>query len=694
MKRSLTISPRILSHLGEELIKNESIALLELVKNAYDACATECIVNFIFDDKAELESISIIDNGWGMNKEIIENAYLKVGTDFKYKDLSKNSCGRIPLGEKGIGRLGIHKLGDRIILTTRKKGYKEIQVLIDWNELDNVEEFDDFKIDLIVNDTPKIFKTTYGTQIDIEELKSDWEARKIREVYRSLTSLNSPFDDSNDNFNVLIKSNSNIFKGLPTFDQIKNSALYYGKCKMEGNQIVDFKYKFKPWSSLVKLDKGRSKSKVHLAEAELFIIDENKEKIDLDFYKIGPIELEVLIFEKDAQIFNYVNIEKSIITDYLKENGGIRVFRDGLRVYDYGERDNDWLGIDLKRVSKVGGRVSNNILIGAVKILRAKSKGLKEKTNREGFIENISYQKFNSAINYALSLIVRERNVDKQRLTTLYKKYKVIEPVLSDIDEVVEIIEDKIEPGPTKELILKYLDRIATQYKQVKEILIKSANAGLNLSVVIHEIEKILSELVGFIEKRKFDKALELSSFLEKIVRGYSIMIKKSSIKKNNLSEIVKTALENYEFRFLDHKIEVLTNHLETNLSAYFALSESISVLTNLLDNSIYWLAYSRQDNRKISVYISQKIKGYNSIVVSDNGPGFNIPTDVAVEPFITGKPHNIGSGLGLHIANEMMKAMGGQLLFLEDDDEILPASISAKKINKSILALCFRVEK
>ena len=291
-------------------------------------------------------------------------------------------------------------------------------------------------------------------------------------------------------------------------------------------------------------------------------------------------------------------------------------------------------------------------------------------------------------------MFVTQRNIDKEKLSTLYKKHRGIEPVLSDLKHVIEIVEEKVEVPEDKNELLKYLHRINTQYVEVKEILIKSANAGLNLGVVIHEIDKLIAQLTGCIERNERKKALGISLTLEKIVRGYSIMIKKSDIELRPLNDIIEIALENYDFRFKDHTIKVLINHDNDDLNAYFALSESVSVLINLLDNSIYWLNYARRAGKIISIYVTEQIRGYNSIVISDNGPGFNIPTDVAIKPFITGKPHNIGSGLGLHIVNEMMKAMKGKLLFLDANDLSFPQNISSNKVNKSIIALCFPIKK
>lgn len=706
MKGVFSITPRIIAHFGEDLIKNESIALLELVKNSYDACARNCDIDFQMRD-GQLESLTIIDNGFGMSLETIQKVWLVIGTDFKKKRVAPNCCGRIPLGEKGVGRLGVHKLGNHISLISKTHNEKEVQLCINWKLLDQAKEINDFLIDISENDTPLYFSQgNTGTRIVIKDLKSDWDRRKLREVYRDLTSLNSPFSEMNDSFNVNIRSNSDFFKGLPSFEDIKDSGLYFGHCVMKGGQIDNFEYEFRPWPTLNKIGQGRKVQKKDLIQEDLRLkgikedVDLKGRKkrveypIDLRDEQIGDIVFDIIIYETDPMILSFANTEKASLKSYLKENGGVRVYRDNIRVYNYGESDNDWLGIDLRRVQRVGGNVSNNIILGSVKIDRTQSKGLKEKTNREGFIENDAYKVFVDSVNYVLSLFVRERNIDKETLATLYKKNRVVEPILADLNEVIEIVDKKVPEENGKDEILKYLYRINTQYKEVKEILIKSANAGLNLSVVIHEIDKLVAALRDYAERGEKELTISISERLEKIIQGYSLMIRKSATGISRLSSIVSTAIENYSFRFSDHKIDVITNPAKSDLEAYLSESESIAVLINLLDNAIYWLCYARTENRKISLFITDQIAGYNSIIISDNGPGFNIPTDIAIKPFITGKPLNIGMGLGLHIANEMMKAMKGQLLFLGKDDVILPRTIQECNVNSAIIALCFPPKK
>jgi signal transduction histidine kinase len=702
MKHHFSITPRIIAHFGEDLIKNESIAILELVKNSYDACATECNVDF-YSENRQLKKLTISDNGFGMNADVIKNVWLVIGTDYK-KNTQMSQCGRFPLGEKGVGRLGVHKLGKKITLYSKRSDYKEVELSIDWTELESAKNISDFNVSVVENDIHKFYKNGItGTTIIIEELKSKWDRRQIRQVYRNLLSLNSPFADKNDSFAVNITSNENLFEGLPNLqDIVENGGLYFGSSVLKGNKIQEFKYEFRPWSSLDKIQKRIVKT-TNLNEEELYLKGLKEEEgrkrpveyeIDLDEFKIGEVRFDIIIFEKDAAIFNFVNTEKRSINEYLAENGGIRVYRDNVRVYDYGERDNDWLGIDLKRVSRVGGNVSNNIVLGYVRLKRSESIGLREKTNREGFIEDENYNAFVDAISYVLNIFVRERNVDKARLTTLYKTHKVAEPVLSDLEEVVKIVNERVEKEEDRKEILRYLSRINDQYREVKEVLIKSANAGLNLSVVIHEIEKLVTALLGHAKKGEKEQIIDISERLEKIVRGYTAMIRKSAIGEKMLSGIVQIAVENYDFRFSDHHISVYHNYKDSQLKGFLAEAESISVLTNLLDNSIFWLCYARKEDRKISIYITDQINGYNSIVVSDNGPGFNIGTDVAVQPFISGKPHNLGMGLGLHIANEMMNAMKGKLMFLDEYDIELPKYAKDNKINKAIIALCFPKEK
>ena len=701
MKKPFVVTSRVISHLGESRIKNESIALLELVKNSYDAKARHCWVNFTYQ-RDVLRQITIEDDGDGMTMDIIQNVWLVIGTDNKKRQLEKPVVGRIPLGEKGIGRLGAHKLGKIITLYSKTEEGKEVQLNIDWTKLETSTAIDDFTIDVQENITPVYFNgiKKHGTVIIVDNLKADWTRRKVREVYRDLTSLSSPFTTMKDAFIVNVHANANVFEGLPKIDEIMEVGMYLGHCVISDNKIQDFYYEFKPWGSLeidnrivTTLDESDRELQRRVYRQDSFTPKKELELFSLKDFKIGTIVIDIIIYEKDASVFSYMNMEKKSLNDYLRENGGIRVYRDDVRVYNYGEKGNDWLGLDRLRINRAGGSINQSLVIGAVSLDRRSSSDLREKTNREGFIEDEAYIAFVDAVKWGLDKIIFQRNIDKDRLMAIYKKGKrTEEPVTSDLNEVIDIVEKNVRDEITKDKILKILNRINENYTNVRDILIRSANAGLNLGTVVHEMGKQVTELKGLVAHNgDKDTILSIVDHLEKIVAGYSIMITKSEVKSQCVNNVVDKVLNNLAFRFQDHVIQVFYNQSIGDQYAKFAETEALGALTNLLDNSIYWTRTARDEgNRLIYIYITTEIENYVSIVVCDNGPGFKIDKETAKEPFVSGKPLGIGMGLGLHITNEIMKAMGGKLLILEPYDLDLPETAKNKGIRSSVVVLCF----
>ncbi|MBO4923262.1 MAG: sensor histidine kinase [Bacteroidales bacterium] len=697
--------PRVIAHLGEDLIKDESIALLELVKNSYDAKATVCKVDFVFDVWGKLEKITVEDNGAGMDLATIENVWLVIGTDNKKRQLNKEIDGRVPLGEKGIGRLGVHKLGCRIHLFSKSSSSKEVFVDIDWRKLDDSEQINDFKVYYDYQAFDFHFdEGQTGTIIEITDLKGEWNRRKLRTVFRNLTSLNSPFKNQSDSFEVLVTTQgANPFAGLPNLEEIKNAGMYFGHCIMRGSKIEDFNYEFKPWLNLDRID-GRvvntldeyDRTIIHKIEEET---DNNKiikreEILDLSKYDIGQIEFDIVIFEKDNAIFNLMNLEKRALNDYLKNNCGIRVYRDNMRVFNYGEPGNDWLGIDQKRLSRAGGSVSNNVLIGSVLLQRKTSFGLREKTNREGFIEDEAFFAFVDAVRYALDIIVAQRNQDRFNLMSIYKqgKQQSSEPVIGELSEVITLIKDKVENESDQKEILTYLYRMEKQYNEVRDTLIHSANIGINLGGAVHELEKQMAALKGFIRTGDIDKIKEVAELLDIIIERYASMMVKSEIRSTDITEVVRLVIEHNLFRFKDHQIRLFSNYKSASFKVMLSKTETISALNNLIDNSIYWVSRSRQTGRKMGIYITDHITGYISVIVCDNGPGFKLPPELAVRPFVSGKPLNSGMGLGLYISQQTMHQMSGKLLIQQDDEFNIADVVKDTDLHRSVVALCFQV--
>ena len=701
MKKPFKMTARVLAHLGEDLIKDESIALLELVKNSYDAGATKCVVDFNFDIFGSLIGISISDNGSGMSLDTIENIWLVIGTDNKKNRLISHRQGRLPLGEKGIGRLGVHKLGNDIKLYSKHSDENEVYVSIDWSQLAESKDIDDFKIDYGYSSDSHFFDKQTGTKIIVRNLKGEWNRRKLRSVFRDLTTLNSPFSEKSDSFEVVVSSNSNVFSGLPNLEAIKNAGLYYGHCTLEGSIITEFSYEFKPWNVL---DKIKSRSLTALDEYEKVLIHnvevetetgkvvKREKRLDLNEYNIGRVQFDVIMYEKDSSVFSLLNVEKKGLNDYLKENSGIRVYRDNMRVFDYGEPGNDWLSIDKRRLSRSGGSISNSLLLGSVMLDRISSYGLREKTNREGFIEDEAYFAFVDAISYVMDLFIQQRNQDRMNLMSIYKTGKnVTEPVIGDLSEVISIVKEKVPEEKDQHQILTYLYRIESQYNEVRDTLIHSASIGINLGGAIHELEKQMAALKSCAEAGNIFKVKEIIPVLETIIANYSSMMLKSEIQKFNVSQIVGKVIEYNRFRFQDHAIRLFSNYKKVDFMAKLSKTETISALTNLVDNSIYWVCRSRIEDRMIYLYVTESFReGFVTVAVCDNGPGFKIAPELAVRAFVSGKPLNAGMGFGLYITHETMKQLNGHMDILSNCDIELPSKIVDKGIDKAIVALSF----
>ena len=373
-----------------------------------------------------------------------------------------------------------------------------------------------------------------------------------------------------------------------------------------------------------------------------------------------------------------------------RSNGGIRVYRDGIRVYDYGEPDNDWLNLDIRRVNVPGKRISNNIVISAVNLARKDSTDLKEKTNREGFVENEAYNVFVKAILYAIDKVETLRQFDKEKVRLLYGPKSTAQPVVATLSDLRAVIEEKIKDKELKKNIDQYLDRIEEQYNNINEVLLKSAGAGLSLTVALHEIEKVISELKIVVQRQKpSDRILNLVERLFELVEQYGQLAKGRGKKKEDLVKIINNALFAVEYRLEAHKIEVVKNYLNFKGDRFIRCEKSliISSILNILDNAIWWLDYYDVKKKKIYVDIATDLPGYLSVVIVDNGKGFILPTEEIVKPFVSGKPY--GMGIGLHIVNEVMEAHNGLLQFPEYGDLSIPPAFE----NGAVIELSFRKE-
>ena len=187
------------------------------------------------------------------------------------------------------------------------------------------------------------------------------------------------------------------------------------------------------------------------------------------------------------------------MTDYLDRNGGVRVYRDGIRVYNYGEPGDDWLGLDLRRVNAPTRRISRNIILGAVHLSLEASDGLREKTNREGFIDNDTCARLRQIVLGAIGVLEAECRIDKERIRRITEQPS--DALTAKIEKPILELRRALARKNATEDFEPYVARIESDYRDMQETLLTAGMSGLNLAVVLHEVERGVRALNQVITK-------------------------------------------------------------------------------------------------------------------------------------------------------------------------------------------------
>ncbi len=678
--------------LGDQLIRDSGLAVFELVKNAYDADATFCDVTLHDISDPTTASVTIKDDGLGMDLETITGVWLEPGTDYRAKQRANKErtpkFKRLPLGEKGVGRFAVHKLGQQIELVTRQLNNKEVVVIINWAEFAGSGKYLSEVPVSVKTRLPEVFTGKQsGTQITVTNLRDkSWTRGKVRDLQRAITSICSPFGEPEDfRASLILEPKSDWLDGLLEMKTVLKESLFRASGYIRGSELT-YDYEFRPLKAMRQQLQGRKEPRGPFVVKWTQGKDKGKE-LDLSSWQIGEVRFDLRIFDRDPAVLALSTTDRAGLKKFLDQNGGIRVYRDGVRVFDFGEPGNDWLDLGGRRVNIPTVRVSNNQVIGAVTLHADQSQDLIEKTNREGFIENDAYEALRDAILSAIVQVEAERAKDKKRLREQYSRPSHKEPVLDDLSELREEIENR---HLTKDLG-KYVNRIETQFIEVRDTLLTAAGAGLTLTTVIHEVEKIIKELVTALKHNVArDRIVALVQHLDQMVGGLGFLVRKSGNTKEKASVLVAQALFNTEYRLKAHRIRA-TNGIEQEGDPDFSVKcvrrLIVATLTNLIDNSIYWLASRGASDKQIYLGTTFELSGKPALVVADNGPGLTDPPEYLVEPFFSRRPD--GMGLGLHLANEVAKVHGGRLVFPEKNDLTLPEQFTG-----AVVALEFKEEK
>ena len=692
---SFKAKSHILTLLGEELIGSDVLAIFELVKNSYDAGASKVTI-LLKDLNTDDQEIIIEDDGCGMTPFDLENVWLEIGTDYKRGGKRSVKFGRIPLGEKGVGRLAVHKLGKCILLETQTEGSLfSSRIYIDWQKIiDESDYIDDTRIE--IETVPgNVSINGRGTRISISKLKKKyWSKRDLRELARKINSIKSPFRSINK-FEIVLKANDfhqDWFNDIKSIDELLNGSLYNFEFVLKPSsrtKFAEFKwnYRFSPPKNF-KVE-PESISSEHQKTEFNDILTLNSKDFD------NPFEGRKHLLNSDLEgigvisgkfyVYNLLNVvlksfgQTNAIKSFVKENCGVKIFRDGIRVYNYGEPEDDWLGLDLARIQRLGDHFSKNTVIGAIDIdLKDSFLGLKEKTNREGFDENIFYQRFKYICKTVFEIFENQAMTKRDELKSYLANINPVKKV--GLSETIIQLEEKLKEKKLDKELSPLLRRVEKDYNDMRDVMLSSGMSGLNLGVVFHEVDREIKYINRDLENEKSivqikDRVKNLISLLE----NFSPLLKQNKTVSISAKVIVEKAKGINSPRFLHHNI-IFSSPVLTGENIDFPIKGPghlfISALSNIIDNAIYWVS-NRKDletgSYKPAIYIGTDVENFSgpAIVVADNGNGFNLDPEDLILPFRTTKPG--GMGLGLYFANLVFEMIGGKLEFPDKEELNIP---------------------
>ena len=196
-----SIDAKHVQNIGEQSVSSPIQAILELVKNSYDADARECTVRFYGESPLvplNIHKIEITDDGVGMTVEDIRDKWMRIGTQSKTRDSYSPLYGRRVSGEKGMGHFAVQKLGNHVRLVSTPRDYEErdqtahpgktLELVIDWKRYEPGMLFDEVENSLEVIDGGR----PHGIAIEITDLKYQWTLEDVKSVQRVLGNLLVP----------------------------------------------------------------------------------------------------------------------------------------------------------------------------------------------------------------------------------------------------------------------------------------------------------------------------------------------------------------------------------------------------------------------------------------------------------------------------------------------------------------------
>lgn len=664
--------------IGRDLITDRVTALFELVKNCYDANAQS--VKVVFENVSigkENPIIRIEDDGYGMSFEDVRDKWMVVGTSSKRSQpYSPEPYNRKCVGEKGIGRFAVDKLGDYVSIITKKRGESSwLRVDIDWAAYyQEMEHGRDIRLFTDIENSYSYISAENleesGTKLIISSLREPWTEREIKHLMREISKMVSPFANLNYPLKVRV---------LASEFNIDEEAV---------KTMEDFALATTSFS--IGVEAGLQQSIYYDEESKTF-----KHRL-IPLKSFGGVKMAVYYFD-DAARRRYRNSFPN------SEIDGFKVYRDGIIATPFAETNDDpdkkrdVLGIDKRLWRDIFNRVSTREFLGTIEITSEGNSKIIDATNRQDFVDNEEYREFKEFIIIQLSALQtykeKEREAKRKDVSQgLQAASKDIEQLQSAVNNIVSqnpelrsavapLLKKVKETGKSVKAAIKEHKKALEEFARKENIYMSLMSLQQFSITVTHAVRTMLNQIRDRIEffyryypdpdEEKFfllyaKEMYERFKILNRVI-DYLLSYTQSNIQPEefDLKEAFEEIVGNYDDIFAREEISLQT-HFPNNLTLNGNRQFFRDILQNLLDNSIKAMVDSAQKVIRCSYEAKDEML---EILVSDTGKGIPPESREQVfELYFTTTEAQGGGGIGLYIVKTRVEALRGTVSVVDSE--------------------------
>jgi len=652
----MKVSTGILARLGEELTPDPDQGIMELVRNAYDADATECRIEILGEQGKT--SVIISDNGVGMDVSGIDLGWLVLGKS-KKAEHRLTPKGRVAVGDKGLGRLAALRMGKEALLVTRPANQPgtQYEIMLDWPKFDAADFLEDVDLDIQSSKTTK----GPGTEIFVTEIGNSLSRKDIERLARHILLMADPFDDSLGFRPTLI---------APAFTDLEKKVQNAYFDDAEYHLVASLNDKFLASASVLDW-KGNIVWHTDNLGGE---------------YKAPPTSFDLWVFLLRAKTFSTRNATVSEAREWLKVVGGVHLYHRQLRVRPYGDAGHDWLEMNLSRAKSPEERPSTNTSIGRI-VVKDLDSVLMQKTDRMGFVENEAFHELKRFAKDSLDWMARMRLKDAETRRETDKQ-NANKEVTKGKDRITEFIDKEVASDKQEvlkqafEQFEKALERQTKTLREDLQLYRSLATAGTTSAVFAHEatkpatqIEK-LSSLIRRRGTKEFGEPfvrilsppLELISKSAQSLRSFAslplFLLKREKRRAEivDIHKILSDILTLFGTFLSDSKVVIETDFVDETAKIRGSVALAEAIFANIITNAInaFKVNGARVRGRKILITTS---KSGPRLVVRflDNGLGIR-DIDIA-EIWLPGRTtFSDGTGFGLTIVRDAAQDLGGKV--------------------------------